>query len=812
MFQLLRNMKIKKKLILGTISIITFSFLIVIGVVSYTISSRSDKYTKKFRDKQVEKYKVDLKNYVEIAYKTMEANYKNSTNHQYLEKRYGHRLSSIIDLASSVIQSKITLVKNGKMSLQAAKLQAMEEIRNMRYDKGSGYIWINSTEKPYPRMLMHPTVRATEGNIMNDPKYNTAMGKKQNLFQAFLEVCNKNGEGFVDYEWPKPTKDGLTKYQPKLSYVRLFNEWGWIVGTGIYIDDAVKDAKKNSLEIIRTMRYGKTKKDYFWVNDSTEPNPIMLMHPVATQLENKILEGKPFHTALGTYITDKGINPGDDFVAVFVKWANKDGEAYVDYTWPKPTGDGVTKKNEPKMSYVKKFKEWDWIIGTGVYIDEIKREVTIYKNEIKAQIAEIVIILLIVTIIVNFLAVFIVYLFANSISRPINKLVQAFKKMASGDLTQKLDYQSKDEIGILASDFNDLIDVWNRMIQQIKQVMERTQDLSENLSASAEESAASLEEMTAYVIEMKDKTRELNIEVGKSRKSAEDVKKFVLEVADLIASQAKAITNSTDFIGVTSMLVQGLAKSSEGKLEVAHELEKTAGNGGVEMKKTLGLIKKVADSAHVIMDMITVINGIAEQTNLLAMNAAIEAAHAGDAGRGFAVVADEIRKLAESTAKNSNEISRSLKEVLDFIKLSEESTTKTGESFVNIVSSTETVTGSISEMTEVLSELVTSNDELIGGLDNLLKVTEEVKTSSSMMKDKGEEVTHFMSNLNLISSETFRGMEEVSKSIEELNKVAEIISDAGIQNADNVSELEELISQFKIDAGQASLELQIRKD
>ncbi len=121
----------------------------------------------------------------------------------------------------------------------------------MRYADGTGYFWINDNTLPYPTMVMHPTVPDLDGKVLDDPKYNNALGKDQNLFQAFAEITKREpGEGFVDYLWPKPVKDGLTERTAKISYVRLHKPTGWIIGSGAYVDniDQVVADKKTEIE------------------------------------------------------------------------------------------------------------------------------------------------------------------------------------------------------------------------------------------------------------------------------------------------------------------------------------------------------------------------------------------------------------------------------------------------------------------------------------------------------------------------------------------------------------------------------------
>jgi methyl-accepting chemotaxis protein len=145
-----------------------------------------------------------------------------------------------VETAWSVLDHYGNKARNQELSLEDAQQQAMQTIKKMRYGD-SGYFWINDTGKPIPKMIMHPTVPALDGTVLDAPKYNCALGIKENLFVAFRDVTERDGEGFVDYLWPKPTKDGLTEDQPKLSFVKLYPDWDWIIGNGLYIDDVEQE-------------------------------------------------------------------------------------------------------------------------------------------------------------------------------------------------------------------------------------------------------------------------------------------------------------------------------------------------------------------------------------------------------------------------------------------------------------------------------------------------------------------------------------------------------------------------------------------
>lgn len=154
-----------------------------------------------------------------------------------LRERTEVKLKELVEIPYGVIEKYYQLSREGNLSDEEAQGQALDQIRSMRYDGEVGYFWINDTKTPYPAMVMHPVSPQLEGLVLDDPKYNVAKGDVVNLFSAMVANTKDDGSGFVEYLWPKPTTEGVTIEQPKLSYVQRFEGWNWIVGTGIYIDD-----------------------------------------------------------------------------------------------------------------------------------------------------------------------------------------------------------------------------------------------------------------------------------------------------------------------------------------------------------------------------------------------------------------------------------------------------------------------------------------------------------------------------------------------------------------------------------------------
>ncbi|MBU0910740.1 MAG: cache domain-containing protein, partial [Proteobacteria bacterium] len=355
-----KNLKIRWKIIISSGILLLLAMLLTSTIVIQNIRSNAQKEIKVFRVKETEKVKALLKNYIDIAYTTIESNYASATDPAYLGRRYGRQLTNTIDIAEGKVKEAMSRVAKGEFTLARAQQWAADEIRQIRYDQGAGYVFITDTTRPYPTIIMHPVDPSLEGKTMDAPIYNRALGRKENLFKAMADVSMANGEGFVDYTWPRPTKDGLTEEQLKLSYVRLIKDWNWILGTGIYVDEAMNDAIEKAKNDVRNMRYDNGE-NYFFIIDTTTPYPVTVMHPKDPSLEGKIMDDPKFNQAMGR---------NENLFKAMVDVSVQNGEGYVDYIWPRQNKDGQA-ENQPKLSYARLFKPLKWVVGTGVWMHDI---------------------------------------------------------------------------------------------------------------------------------------------------------------------------------------------------------------------------------------------------------------------------------------------------------------------------------------------------------------------------------------------------------------------------------------------------------
>ncbi len=452
-------MKIKTQISLSSFIIIFIAVVACACVAVVSITIRSNQSIEEYRVEEIAKTRHKLEDLVNTAYAVADTLYTNSRDRQYLENHYGLRLRTIIDLAFSVLTDYADQAAGGKISLIQAKRKAFYVLRNMRFDDGKGYIWINDTTLPYPSMVMHPTIPALNNTVLDDPRFNCSLSSDGNLFKEFVDICSKNGSGFSYYRWPKPTAQGLVPDVPKLSYVRLFREWDIIIGTGIYIDDAIADAEHMSIDAISSMRYDDNV-GYFWINDTTLPYPKMIMHPTLPKLNGTTLDAREYDCALGIK---------QNLFQAAVEVCNKEGSGFIEYLWPKPTKDGLT---EPmaKLSYVKMHKGLGWVIGTGVYLDTIEQAIQQKTDSLVNQLQYLVINIVIILFFIMLAAITVSFISADTITKRLHLLIDAMNRISKeGFSNTRVDLDGAEEIDKLGNIFNNMMDSLGEAVKKLQE-------------------------------------------------------------------------------------------------------------------------------------------------------------------------------------------------------------------------------------------------------------------------------------------------------------------------------------------------------
>ncbi len=490
------------------IFVVTSVLLFVIIATTRVVNT--EKELNKRKEKLLESKRNKLKSCIDVAYRIIETSYDKSVSEDEIKLRAGDKLEQKTDVLLSMMQSYYNQNKNILRSAQLEK----NLIQMVKHYKGENneYFWITDNTLPYPKMIMHPNSPQLDGKILDNKKFNCAMGKQQNLFQAMVEVCNLHGSGYVNYIWDKPTDNGVLPNRPKLSYVKMFKPYNWVIGTGVYIDDIENSIKQECLDIIGKMRYD-NETGYFWVNDTKLPYPTMIIHATAPALNGKILDNKKYNCAMGKQ---------QNLFQAMVEVCNKKGEGFVDYIWDKPIKDDV-KKDQPKLSFVRKFDKWNWIIGTGVYLDDINDEILLMKKDSYKN--------LIFQILILFIAFAVLYIVLQTyikrvIIRPIYKIKDRNNKLQKGIFPEKIKIKSDNEIGDIIKSTNVLIDTLTNIKNFVVKVGKGELDEKFNVLSNEDELGSSLIEMQRNLIEAKQEENKRKEEDQKQNWITQGLAKF----------------------------------------------------------------------------------------------------------------------------------------------------------------------------------------------------------------------------------------------------------------------------------------------
>jgi methyl-accepting chemotaxis protein len=379
------------------------------------------------------------------------------------------------------------------------------------------------------------------------------------------------------------------------------------------------DAQAAAIGEIKSLRYDKV--EYFWINDMS---PKMVMHPIRPELDGKDL-------------TENKDPSGNRLFIGFVDVVKKQGAGFYSYLWPKPGFDQPV----PKISYVKGFAPWGWIIGTGIYLDDV--DAVFYQTAKMFGLVSLAVLalVLIASIIIS-----------RSITRPLNIITGLTGRLASGDGAFEVPYTGrKDEIGGLAKALHVFKDNASAMTKMHAEQAELKQHADAEKRRTMIELAgrfeASVQAVVGEVISDAREMREAAGSMSETAGAASDRSKVVAEACQEASSNVQTVASAAEELSAS---IAGIGQRVEQAAQVA---DRAASDG----QRTNEAVAGLAAAADKIGEVINLINNIASQTNLLALNATIEAARAGEAGKGFAVVASEVKSLASQTAKATEEIS-----------------------------------------------------------------------------------------------------------------------------------------------------------
>ena len=395
-------------------------------------------------------------------------------------------------------------------------------------------------------------------------------------------------------------------------------------------------------------------------------------------------------------------------------------------------------------------------------------------------------------------SVLIALVFSSRITGRIEKIQKYSDRLASGDFSQNFHLKVRDEIGQIGTELNKVTSSLHGMLSEMKAVGENLNQTGLELSSNMEETAREVHQIGEHVNSIKSRILNLSASINESSASVEEIDRSIGSLDEMIESQSSSLSESSASVEEMVSNINSVTQNVGYMEESFNSLGDASKKGREVITETNESAKKIAGKSEALLETNSLIAGIASQTNLLAMNAAIEAAHAGDAGRGFAVVADEIRKLAENTSNKSKESAAFLNELKDLMDGLVGSSTALENSFDVVEERIAKVIGLSSEIKNSMEEQSAGSSQVLQALNEITDITTQVKNGSTEMRAGSQTVLQEMQNILQNANEVKQSIEEIAEGSSEINKAVRHVNELSESNRKYVKTMDSQIDQFKL--------------
>lgn len=686
-----------------------FLFILSIGcvaaisllVTAYKTQQLSNTQIADERTLILEMNEKELKAYTLMAEKAIASFYELT-----LDQNIAHKIKDDALVFKKMIED-IYATNKDKLSKDELRTLIYSVTNGYRYNNDIGYFYAYT---PEGINVVHPINKALVGKNLIDLK-----DKQGTLIVRDIIKSAKDGTGVSKFIFPNP-KTKLD--EPKVAYNFYFEPLDIIFGTGDYASSIKEYYQNEATKVLEKLRYAED--GYFFAYKKNDAGYAYAFHGTQPKLKD---------TAIKLDVKDsKGRMYRQELVDGAVK--NSAEGTFVTYTYPHPT----TKKDADKLTYAKYFKEWDWIIVSGVYIDGVEKHIEAQSQKINTNVSSMLLQTIIYGSLVALIAIICIYFLINRlIATPLRDLQDKAYNLAQGDgdLTKQIETKNNDEIGGASREINSFIDKVRSTIALAKTTSSENASIAHELSSTTLQVGKRVEDSTLIIAQATTMSHAIKQEIVGSVEEAKHTNKEVVKAnAELLKAR--------DFIHQLGDKVQSSVST---EIELAQK------------------IQQLSNDAEQVRAVLTVISDIADQTNLLALNAAIEAARAGEHGRGFAVVADEVRKLAERTQKSLIEINATINVIVQAITDSSEQMNQNSHE--------------VQELTTIAQEVEQKITTTVSIMENATKLNEKTVEDYVQTGKKIDSIVEKIEEINTLSSDNARSVEEIASASEHLNGITE---------------------------------------